>query len=356
MKKRKIFIDFHYLKNMNKGFGQYSYHLSKALSKSVSELEYIFYIPKKKYLRLLFNKKNIIVNYYYSFHRQLGIFGRNFIFHSTNQLSKIEPINKKVPYILTIHDINFIYDEIIDKKVKQRIQKKINRANAIVYVSHFTKKEVNKHFKIASSKLQKVIYNGNSLINSKVTFKDKLLDFKYLFSITEMRPYKNLDKLILMMNYIPKEYKLILAGKGSDEYLIYLKKLIKENNLEEQIILKGIVSEEEKINLFGNCHAFVFPSSREGFGLPVVEALNFDKPIFLYNRTSLPEIGGEASFYWENLDSKLMATALLQNLEYFKTNKEEMLKKINKQLAKFDWNFAAKQYEDVYKCFLTPEK
>jgi len=352
MKQRRIFIDFHYLKNMNKGFGQYSYYLSKALLRSKNNLAYTFYIPKKRKLKALFNKKNIIIKFYYSFHRQIGVFGKNYIFHSTNQLSKIEPLNKKTPYILTIHDINFFYDEVVSEKIKAFIQKKINRANAITYVSQFTKNEVNKHFTIDTSKLQKVIYNGNSLSNCDTITTDKSLNFKYLFSITEMRPYKNLDKLILMMAHLPNNIKLIIAGKGSKEYIMYLEQIINEKNLNERVILKGIVSEEDKIKLFSHCLAFVFPSSREGFGLPVVEALNFNKPLFLYNKTSLPEIGGNASFYWDNLESKSMATILLDKLEYFEKNKKEMHGKIQDQLAKFNWDLAAKQYEDIYKKYL----
>lgn len=351
MKNRKVFVDFHYLKNLNKGFGQYSYHLAKALQESNSGLNYVFYIPNKRTIKKLFNTENIIKKIYYSFHRQLGVSAKNCIFHSTNQLSKILPRNKKQPFILTIHDINFIYEETVDLKTKASIQKKIDRANAIVFVSHFTMQEVNAHFNIEKETIQKVIYNGNPYKTIQLA-KNEQNSFKYLFSIAEMRPYKNLDKLIEMMVYLPEDYSLILAGKGSDNYIAYLRKIINENNLNDRVIIKGIVSEEEKIELLNNCNAFVFPSSREGFGLPIVEALNFNKPIFLYNKTSLPEIGGDACFYWDNLDSKYMAGVLMEKLNYFYENKDEMLKKIIIQLAKFDWNKSAKQYEEIYRKFL----
>lgn len=351
MKNLKVFVDFHYLKNLNKGFGQYSYHLAKALQEANSGLNYVFYIPNKRNIKKLFNAEHITKKVYYSFHRQLGVSAKNCIFHSTNQLSKILPRNKKQPFILTIHDINFIYEETVDLKIKASIQKNIDRANAIVFVSHFTMNEVNTHFNIEEETIQKVIYNGNPYKAIHLA-KNEQNSLKYLFSIAEMRPYKNLDKLIEMMVYLPEDYSLILAGKGSDKYIAYLRTIINENNLNDRVILKGIVSEEEKIELLNNCNAFVFPSSREGFGLPVVEALNFNKPIFLYNKTSLPEIGGDASFYWDNLNSKYMAEVLMEKLNYFYENKDEMQKKINIQLAKFDWNKAAKQYEEIYKKFL----
>ncbi|MBG6132341.1 glycosyltransferase involved in cell wall biosynthesis [Aquimarina sp. EL_43] len=351
MKNKRVFVDFHYLKNLNKGFGQFSYHLSKAFSSIDTDLNYVFYTPKKGGYKSIFNQKNIFVKYYYSIHRQLGVFGRNYIFHSTNQLSKIEPSNKKIPYVLTIHDINFMYEDTVDQKTKDFIQKKIDRAQVLVFVSHFTKDEVNKHFNVTASKTQKVIYNGNSLKETSLVDPEKSTD-DYLFCITEMRPYKNLEKLILMMNHIPEKFKLILAGKGSSDYVLHLKNVIKENKLEDRVFLKGIVSEETKVKLFSNCFAFVFPSSREGFGLPVVEALNFNKPIFLYNKTSLPEIGGEACFYWEELGPEYMADVFLTKITYFESNRLIMEEKIKTQLEKFSWQTAALEYNEIYKSLM----
>jgi glycosyltransferase involved in cell wall biosynthesis len=261
------------------------------------------------------------------------------------------PRNKKQPFILTIHDINFIYEEPINFKTKALIQKRINRANAIVYVSHFTMQEVNKHFDISQKTIQKVIYNGNSLKGIQ-SVKNEQTSSKYLFSITEMRPYKNLDKLIEMMVFLPEDYKLILAGKGSEDYITYLNEIIVKNNLNNRIVLKGVISEEEKIELLNNCCAFVFPSSREGFGLPVVEALNFNKPIFLYHKTSLPEIGGDACFYWYNLDDKYMAKKVIEKLGYYNENKDEIHNKISQQLVKFDWDKAAQLYEEIYSQYI----
>ena len=76
--------------------------------------------------------------------------------------------------------------------------------------------------------------------------------------------------------------------------------------LEERIILPGEISDMDKYWLYKNCEAFVFPSMYEGFGLPVIEAMNFGKPVFLSTFSSLPEVGGKYALYWENFDSQLM--------------------------------------------------
>jgi len=62
------------------------------------------------------------------------------------------------------------------------------------------------------------------------------------------------------------------------------------------VSLLGTISESDKIFYYKNCLAFAFPSLREGFGFPVLEAMTFGKPVFLSNKTSLPEIGGSHAF------------------------------------------------------------
>ncbi len=76
--------------------------------------------------------------------------------------------------------------------------------------------------------------------------------------------------------------------------------------MQNRVFLTGKVDDIAKQFYLSKCHAFVFPSIREGFGLPPIEAMHFGKPIFLSNKTSLPEIGGEHCYYWDNFDPEYM--------------------------------------------------
>ena len=82
--------------------------------------------------------------------------------------------------------------------------------------------------------------------------------------------------------------------------------------------------------------------------MPPIEAMKFDKPVFLSNLTSLPEIGGDAAFYWENFDPNYMKEFLLENLENFKANRVFYIDKIRKRANYFSWEKAAKQYLELY--------
>ncbi|MNR21059.1 Glycosyl transferases group 1 [compost metagenome] len=98
-----------------------------------------------------------------------------------------------------------------------------------------------------------------------------------------------------------------------------------------------------------NCTAFLFPSIREGFGLPPIEAMSFGKPIFLSDKTSLPEIGGDVSNYWTNFDPEYMKEILFNGLTHFENNKTEIENQLKRRATSFDWKIAAAEYLKVYR-------
>ena len=90
---------------------------------------------------------------------------------------------------------------------------------------------------------------------------------------------------------------------------------------------------------------------REGFGIPAIEAMRFGKPVFLSNNTSLPEVGGENAFYWDNYDPEYMAKTFLKGMKIAQ-NDPDFAKKVSAHATSFNWEKTAKQYIDVYKSLL----
>jgi len=131
-----------------------------------------------------------------------------------------------------------------------------------------------------------------------------------------------------------------------------IRELIRKFNLEEKVHLPGKISEADKQYYYQNCEAFVFPSLREGFGLPVIEAMRFGKPVFLSNNTSLPEIGGNLALYWNNYDPEEMQIVFEQGLSQFKGNEAFYMDESIKHALKFSWDNAAKSYVEVYKSLI----
>ncbi|WP_010521911.1 glycosyltransferase family 4 protein [Aquimarina agarivorans] len=244
--------------------------------------------------------------------------------------------------------------EKLDFRIKQ-FKEKLNRSNAIVYISEFAKKSTHAHFNIPDIP-EYIIYNGNTLNNSKsINFdksKPKILPRRpFLFTIGQMVEKKNFHTLINMIDFLP-EIDLVIAGDTRTKYAENLNQLIQKKGLKQKVHVVGRINDQDKIYYYKNCMAFTFPSLREGFGLPVLEAMSFGKPTFLANKSSLPEIGGEYSFYWDHFEPRYMSNVFRNGMTKFNSNKDFYINKYTKHSQKFTWENAAKQYIKVYKSIL----
>lgn len=108
------------------------------------------------------------------------------------------------------------------------------------------------------------------------------------------------------------------------------------------------MSGEQKAALLSRCKGLLFPSLSEGFGLPVVEAMCFGKPSFLTRFTSLPEVGGDVSYYFDTLDAKDMADTVRRGLADFATSPLEKAQKLKQRAATFSWDRAVDEYIKYY--------
>jgi glycosyltransferase involved in cell wall biosynthesis len=162
-------------------------------------------------------------------------------------------------------------------------------------------------------------------------------------TITEKKNFHVLPALLAGTDGI-----LIIAGITQSE--AYKQKIIQEavkHQVEKRVIFTGPITENDKQWYLKNCEAFVFPSLTEGFGLPVVEAMFFGKPIFLSTYTSLPEIGGSVAYYFGSFAKDDMQQTIQQGLlHYHSTGASESIKA---RALIFSWKEAALKYLEVYR-------
>jgi glycosyltransferase involved in cell wall biosynthesis len=154
---------------------------------------------------------------------------------------------------------------------------------------------------------------------------------------------KNFQVLPALLN--GNDMELVIAGIESD----YKEKIITEAEkygCAGRVKITGPISDADKAWYYKNCEAFVFPSLAEGFGLPVIEAMHFGKPVFLSRYTSLPEVGGDAAWYFDSFDGKAMQNTLLNGLREFHDKKLSAV--IQQHAIKFNWEHTAKQYLALY--------
>jgi len=327
---KKILIDFQKIQDPYSGLGQFCLHLKFFFDKSSLNLHY--WIPGK--FQKLAKKFSFLLP-------------ASDVFHALHQDSPFMPRHSKTKYVLTIHDLNALYentDPIFQKKYREAIQKKITRASVVTFISQFTKSEVEENFNL-NNKLTEVIYNGISLgsTNEKPEF---IPDGKFLFSIGTVLPKKNFHILVDFLKELPREYKIIIAGTTFHSYAQALKEKIKEQNLQERFYLIGTINEKQKLWYYQNATAFIFPSLLEGFGLPVAEAMSLGLPLFLSDRTSLPEIAGEDAYYFKNFNAHEMVEVFLDGIKKFDESKKLRL---IERAKLFDWQKASERYLEIYK-------
>ena len=217
------------------------------------------------------------------------------IWHSPFQSGRILPKNNKhTKVLLTIHDLNCLYEDKPDKErieSLQKTQRLIDNSQAIVCISHHCKKDVLTHLDVKNKPVH-VIHNGTHHVYIPPVKPGGYKPLKpFLFTMGYVNRKKNFHTLVPLLK--DNDFDLIIAGKlDEQDYVNKMRLQATKLGVSERLHILGPVSEEDKAWYLKNCLAFMLPSLAEGFGAPVVEAMQFGKPIFLSNLTSLPEIGG----------------------------------------------------------------
>jgi glycosyltransferase involved in cell wall biosynthesis len=228
----------------------------------------------------------------------------------------------------------------------KHLEKKIKRADHITAISQFTLNDLQQHINIQNKPVS-VIYNGCNITEISELHPPAILPkAPFLFTIGTIVAKKNFHVLpALLLN---NDKLLIIAGITQSEE--YKQKIISEAikwKVLDRVIFTGSVNENDKQWYLKNCEGFLFPSLAEGFGLPVVEAMYFGKPVVISALSSLPEIGGDAAYYFKNFDPADMNKVLNESLtNYTLTNPSE---KIRQRAKLFDWVHASQQYLNVYR-------
>lgn len=348
---RKIVFDCERMKYPDTGLYHYCLNLGKYLEKNISlgEEELFFYSPGQEQHWSFSPSNHITQSPLHKF--MLPPLGSFDIWHATYQSTHYMPLrNRRIKVVLSIHDLNFMYDERKSAAKKQRylgyLQSLINRADAIVCISQFCKKDVLQHCEIKNKPLY-VIHNGTNLLENPSLKANSYKPRKpFLFSIGVINRKKNFHVLLPLLQRNTME--LVIAGKFDDNhYLSLLRKRSKELGVEDNLHLLGPVSENEKAWYFNHCDAFAMPSISEGFGLPVVEAMSCGKPLFLSDKTALPEIGGDVSFYFKDFQPEHMEEVF--NIGMSRYANEDFQKKIKERALNFNWHRSARRYLDVYR-------
>lgn len=351
--KKRVLINAFALRDLYAGIRTYTESLVNGIiRKQDLDLDLIFYVPRDKvgywgvhYDYVIASKLNKIIP---------PISMKPDLVHFTDQFFKyINPKQyKKSVNLVTIHDLNFLHEksQVINKRTIEgkKILSNLSYVNRIVAISEFVKSDIINYFNIDESKIS-VIYNG--VVPPEKPDEDFIPKYKpktnFLFSMGYLSDKKNWQAILPLLRNYEGEY--ILAGVLSNQD--YMKKLIdlsKYWGVSDKIKIIGAIDEKNKNWYYHHSEAFMFPSLAEGFGIPVIEAMYCGKPVFISNRTALPEITGGNSFIFETFDPDHMTDVFEKGLNEFRLNAGGIERRNKQWASQFNWDKTAIQYLEIY--------
>jgi glycosyltransferase involved in cell wall biosynthesis len=273
------------------------------------------------------------------------------IWHAPFQSGRVLPDKKRNPatkVVLTIHDLNALHEGKPMEEQRESLahtQSLIDKSDAIVCISEFCKSDVLNNCDV-HNKAVHVVHNGTHKVHPPALNGHSYRPSRpFLFGMGYVNAKKNFHVLVPLLQNEGME--LLVAGHLDDPaYIERIKNDAASLGVADRLHLLGPVSEGEKGWYLQHCLAYVHPSLAEGFGAPVVEAMQFGKPLFLAALTSLPEIGGDAAFYFSSFDKEHMQKIFYDGM--IRYDKEAMEHTIRKRGKQFDWNEKAKEYLSIY--------
>ncbi|MFT4204400.1 MAG: glycosyltransferase family 1 protein [Chitinophagaceae bacterium] len=274
------------------------------------------------------------------------------LWHTTGQNSKYFPDFYSGKRLLTIHDLNFLHENVSDEKRMQffrELGRRIRKSDKIVTISHFVKSDIVHNYAIDPAKVE-VIYNCLSTDMPAITIPDYVPKNPFFFTVGFVEDKKNFKVLPAML--LHNDYELVVAGRITDpEYHRSLMAYAAELGVADRVHVLGTIPDGARNWYLQNCAALPFPSKAEGFGLPVIEAMFFGKPVLLSKATSLPEIGGDVAYYFEGYEPDAIANMTTHVLNDIK-NRPELVEASKQRAAMFSWENTAQQYIQLYRQML----
>ena len=269
-------------------------------------------------------------------------------------------LNTKLPQVLVIHDLAFLhYPGFMPKSqywfYKQYTPQFIRKAKRIITVSTFSKNDILEQYPFAKDKID-VVYNAADPAFRPISWAEKEQwkesfsgGREYFLYLGSIHPRKNLINLLKAFSGFKKRQKtnmqLIIAGRMAWQHEDFTKAL-STYKFRDDVKLTGYVTQSDLVRLMGSAYALVYPSVWEGFGMPVLEAMQAGVPVICSTTSALPEIAGEAALYFDPMNPEDIGRQMA------KVYKDEIARSLMivrglEKAGTFNWSHSCKQVREI---------
>ena len=286
--------------------------------------------------------------------------------------SNTAPVFTSIPLVVTLHDIIYMESSFLKilKGSGTNYQKFgnayrrlvvpwiIKKSRKIITVSHFEKNRIGQFFGISGDKRLEAVYNGVSRHFKPVTDAFELqrvktlynLPNRFFFFLGNTDPKKNTKGTL-------RAFSDYLAKTGNDIHLVMLdydryelEQLLEEigdTELIHRIILTGYVVNTDLPSIYCQSEVFLYPSLRESFGIPMLEAMACGVPVITSNTSSMPEVAGDAAMLTNPYEPAEITAAMIR-LTSDEKLRSDLIQKGFDQAAKFSWKAMAEHVQHIY--------
>ncbi len=271
------------------------------------------------------------------------------------------------PAVVSIHDLSFehlpqTFNVRSRTQLRLTVRHSAKRAAKILTLSEHTRRDLIETYRVDAERITAIplaapthfgpIDDTKELQRVRHTYG---IDGDYFLSVGSIQPRKNLARLVKAYALLRSENsavklpKLVLAGKCAWLYDETLRAL-DQSGVKDAVVLTGYVPDKDLPALYSGALCFVYPSYFEGFGLPPLEAMKCGTPVVVGNRTSLPEVVGDAGLTVDPFDVDAIAAGI-KRLLYDSDLRRDLSLRGQQRAAEFDWRETARRtlkvYEDV---------
>lgn len=360
------------------GLGNYSRFIINTLSKYTEGNEYLLYIPslkKNKFIQPEQNNSKTRIISPKGFWRHIPSVWRSWGITSSikeDNLTLFHGLSNELPFnirkantrsIVTIHDLIFLrfpeYYKFFDRLIyNYKFRKACIDADRIIAVSECTKNDIVRYYGISADKID-VVYQGcDSQFKETVPEERKQalrkkynLPDRYILYLGSIEDRKNLLLLAKALPYLPQDTRVVAVGKRTP-YTGKVEKFLADNSLTERMTFMHGIPFDELPAFYQMAEIFVYPSKFEGFGIPLLEALNCGVPVIAATGSCLEEAGGPDSIYVSPYDEKELADAITR-VRNDKDLREHMIEAGKRFASKFEEKTLTDHLIEVYHKVIT---
>lgn len=263
-----------------------------------------------------------------------------------------------IPTVVTIHDLIFLrhpeYYHWLDVQIyRWKFFQTLKEADHIIAISECTKRDILYYGDYPEEKISVIYQSAARRFTTTNTEEDTTilqgLGNRYILQVGTLEERKNALESMAALGDLPDDIHLVLVGRQTP-YTEQLLRYARQQGLEPRLHILSGVSNDDLPVLYHHAACFVYPSRYEGFGIPIIEAIQCGLPVVAATGSCLEEAGGPDSLYVSPDDPHALAEAVLTMLN--RPDRAEVIARSQEYVRRFENNSVAEEVKEVYRTIL----